>query len=101
MLMTFTMPDGHLIDVGRPVGRTDWGQEVHMRNTRGLVVDGYTVITVLRDLGVTFEEIAALGCHIEGEPDRKLRPELIAVWFEEEKEEREAGTPKGGQARSK
>ena len=60
-----------------------------MRNTRGLVVDGYNVITVLRDLGVTFDEIAALGCHIEGAPDRKLRPELIAAWYEDEKEERE------------
>lgn len=38
---------------------------------------------------VSFEEIAALGCHIEGEPEKKLRPELIAVWFEEEKRERE------------
>jgi hypothetical protein len=60
-----------------------------MRNTRGLVVDGYNVIAVLRDLGVTFEEIAALGCHIEGAPDRKLRPELIAAWYEDKKEERE------------
>jgi hypothetical protein len=63
-----------------------------MRNTRGLVVDGYNVITVLRDLGVTFEEIAALACHIEGAPDRKLRPELIAAWYKDEKEEREPKT---------
>jgi hypothetical protein len=40
-----------------------------MRNTRGLVVDGYNVITVLRDLGVTFDAIAALVCHIEGAPE--------------------------------
>lgn len=56
---------------------------------RELVVDGYNVIKVLRILEVSFEEIAALGCHIEGEPEKKLRPELIAVWFEEEKRERE------------
>ena len=56
---------------------------------RSLVVDGYNVIKVLRHLGVSFEEIAALGCHMEGEPEKKLRPELIAVWFEEEKSERE------------
>jgi hypothetical protein len=72
-----------------------------MRNTRGLVVDGYNVITVLRDLGVTFEEIAALGCHIEGAPELKLTPALIAVWYEEEKEEREASTPEGAKSRSK
>jgi hypothetical protein len=58
---------------------------------RSLVIDGYNVIKVLRDLGVSFEEIAALGCHIEEEPERKLTPELIAVWFDEEKREREAG----------
>lgn len=56
---------------------------------RSLVVDGYNVIKVLRELEVSFEEIAALGCHIEGEPEKKLRPELIAVWFEEERRERE------------
>ena len=60
-----------------------------MSSKRALVVDGYNVIKVLRELGVSFEEIAALGCHIEGEPERKLRPELIAVWFEEEMTERE------------
>ena len=59
---------------------------------RGLVVDGYNVIKVLRQLDVSFEEIAALGCHIEGEPEKKLRPELIAVWFEEERIEREPKT---------
>jgi hypothetical protein len=50
---------------------------------------GYSVIKVLRDLGVSFEEIAALGCHVEGEPGRRLTPEWIAVWFEGEKAERE------------
>jgi hypothetical protein len=59
---------------------------------RVLVVDGYNVIKVLRELDVSFEEIAALGCHMEGEPERKLRPELIAVWFEEERIEREPKT---------
>ena len=60
-----------------------------MPNKRELVIDGYNVIKVLRDLDVSFEEIAALGCHIEDEPEKKLRPELIAVWFEEEKRERD------------
>jgi hypothetical protein len=59
---------------------------------RVLVVDGCNVIKVLRELDVSFEEIAALGCHMEGEPERKLRPELIAVWFEEERIEREPKT---------
>jgi hypothetical protein len=63
-----------------------------MANKRVLVVDGYNVIKVLRDLDVSFEEIAALGCHIEGEPEKKLRPELIAVWFDEETREREPKT---------
>jgi hypothetical protein len=40
-------------------------------------------------LYVSFEEIASLGCYIEGEPGKKLRPEFIAVWFEEENRERE------------
>lgn len=35
---------------------------------------------------VSFEEIAALGCHIEGEHGQKMTPELIAAWYEEEKE---------------
>jgi len=56
---------------------------------RVVVVDGYNVIKVLRRLGASFEEIAGLGCRIEGEPDRKLTPELIADWFHEETEERE------------
>ena len=52
--------------------------------TRSLVLDGYNVIKVLRGLDVSFEEIAALGCHIDGEPERKLTPQLIALWYEEE-----------------
>jgi hypothetical protein len=28
------------------------------------------------------------GFHLEGEPDRKVTPELIAVWYAEEKQER-------------
>jgi hypothetical protein len=63
-----------------------------MAKKRVLVVDGYNVIKILRDFDVSFEEIAGLGCHIEGQPDRKLRPELIAVWFEEETREREPKT---------
>ena len=59
---------------------------------RVLVVVGYNVIKVLRELDVSFEEIAALSCHMEGEPERKLRPELIAVWFEEERMERDPRT---------
>lgn len=50
------------------------------------MVDAYNVIKVLRELGVSFEEIAALGCHVEGEPGLKLTPELIAAWYEEAKE---------------
>ena len=72
-----------------------------MSKKRVIVVDAYNVIKMLRELGVSFEEIATLGCHIEGEPERKLRPELIAVWYEEEKEEREASTPEGAKSRSK
>ena len=35
------------------------------------------------------EEIAGLGWRVEGEPDLKPTPALIAVWYEEEKNERE------------
>ena len=56
-----------------------------MAGKRVLVVDGYNVIKILRDFDVSFEEIAALGCHIEGESELKLTPALIAVWYEEEK----------------
>ena len=35
---------------------------------------------------VSFEETAALGCRIEGEPDLKLTPALILLWYEEAKE---------------
>ena len=52
-----------------------------MSKKRVIVVDAYNVIKVLRQL----EEIAALGCHIEGEHG-KMTPELIAAWYEEEKE---------------
>ena len=62
-----------------------------MANKRVLVIDAYNVIKVLRGLGTSFEEIAALGCHLNEEPGRNVTPELIAVWFEEEKREREAG----------
>jgi hypothetical protein len=61
-----------------------------MTNKRVLVIDAYNVIKVLRELGTSFEEIAALGCHIDGEPGRNVTPGLIAVWFEEEKHAREA-----------
>ena len=56
---------------------------------RTIVIDAYNVINILRELKVSYEEIAGLGCHIAGEPERKLRPELIAVWYEEEKRDRE------------
>ena len=59
---------------------------------RELVIDSYNVIKVFRELDVSFEEIAALGCRIDGEPELKLTPALIAVWYEE-KEVREARTP--------
>jgi hypothetical protein len=55
---------------------------------RALAVDAYHVIEIFRKLGLSFEEIAALGFHLEDEPDRKLTPALIAVWYEEEKRER-------------
>ena len=57
-----------------------------MSKKRVIVVDAYNVIKVLRELGVSFEEIATLGCHIEGEHHQKMTPELIAAWYEEEKE---------------
>ena len=57
-----------------------------MPKKRVLVIDGYNVIKVLRELGVPFEEIAALGCHLDGEPSQKMTPELIAAWYEEAKE---------------
>lgn len=56
-----------------------------MSKKRVLVVDGYNVIKLLRKLGVSFEEIATLGCHFEGEPGLKVTPELIAAWYEEGK----------------
>jgi hypothetical protein len=60
-----------------------------MSNKRVLVVDAYNVIKVLRQLGASFAEVAALDCRIEGESDLKLTPELIAAWYEEEKRVRE------------
>ena len=35
-----------------------------MADKRVLVIDAYNVIKVFRKLGVSFEEIAALGCHV-------------------------------------
>lgn len=64
-----------------------------MAGKRVLVVDAYNVIKVLRQLGVSFEEITALGCRVEGEPERKLTAALVAVWYEEETEEREKSVP--------
>jgi hypothetical protein len=55
---------------------------------RMIVFDAYNVIELLRGLKLSYEEIAGLGCHVAGEPERMLRPELIAVWYEEEKRER-------------
>lgn len=34
---------------------------------------------------MSFEEIATLGYHFEGEPGLKVTPELIAAWYEEGK----------------
>lgn len=67
-----------------------------MAGKRVLVIDSYNVIKVFRKLGVSFEEIAALGCRIEGEPELKLTPALLAVWYEAEVEEREKGLPASG-----
>jgi hypothetical protein len=72
-----------------------------MARKRELVIDAYNVIKVFRQLGASFEEICSLGCSIAGEPELKLTPALIAVWYEEEKEEREASTPEGAKSRSK
>ncbi len=61
-----------------------------MSRKRELVIDTYNVIKVFRQLGVSFEEIAALGCRVEGEPALKVTPALVAVWYEEEKADNEA-----------
>jgi hypothetical protein len=61
-----------------------------MSKRRALVVDGYNVIKLLREFDISFEDIAALGCHIEREPATKFRSELIAVWYEEETRQRES-----------
>jgi hypothetical protein len=58
-----------------------------MSKKRVLVVEAYNVIKVLRELGVSFEAIAALGCHVEGEAGQNMTPELIAAWYEEMQEE--------------
>ncbi len=50
---------------------------------------------------MSFEEIAALGCHIEGEPELNVTPALVTVWFEEETEEREAGIAADGTSQPK
>jgi hypothetical protein len=72
-----------------------------MAQKRKLVIDAYNVIKVFRELDVSFEEIAALGCRIQGEPQVSVTPALLAVWFEEEKKEREAGTAIGRTSPSK
>jgi hypothetical protein len=72
-----------------------------MARKRELVIDAYNVIKVFRQLGVSFEDICSFGCSITGEPEQKLTPALIAVWYEEEKEVREASTPEGAKSRSK
>jgi hypothetical protein len=72
-----------------------------MGRKRELVIDAYNVIKVFRELGVSFEDICSFSCSIAGEPELKLTPPLIAVWFEEEKEGREAATPEGAASRSK
>lgn len=64
-----------------------------MSRRRVLAIDAYNVIKAFRELGVSFEEIAALGCRIDGEPGLNLTPALIAAWYEAEKEERKAGMP--------
>jgi hypothetical protein len=51
-----------------------------MARKRELIIDAYNVIKVFRQLGVSFEEICSLGCSINGEPELKLTPALIAVW---------------------
>jgi hypothetical protein len=68
-------------------------KENAMASKRVLVIDAYNVIKVFRKLGVSFEEITALGCRIDGEPGLSVTPDLLAVWYEEEKEEREKGIP--------
>lgn len=64
-----------------------------MARKRLLVADPYNVIAIFRKLGVSFEEIAALGFEIEGEPDCKVTGKLLEAWFEEQKLDR---TPTAG-----
>ena len=72
-----------------------------MSRKRELIIDAYNVIKVFRQLGVSFEDICSFGCSIAGEPELKLTPALIAVWYEEEKALREASTPEGAKAKSR
>jgi hypothetical protein len=57
-----------------------------MSKKRVLVVNAYNPIKVLREHGVSFEEIATLGCHIEGQVSQTMAPELIAAWYEDANE---------------
>ena len=57
-----------------------------MSKKRILVFDGHNVIKLLRQFGVSFEDIAALGCHFENEANLKVTPELLAAWYEGEME---------------
>ena len=50
---------------------------------------------------MSYEDICSFGCSLAGELELKLTPALIAVWYEEEKAEREASTPEGAKSRSK
>jgi hypothetical protein len=89
MLRRLYYTAGMNVETGDFVATKEQIQEAAMSQKRVLVVDGYNVIKLLRELDVSFEEIASLGCYIEDEAGKKLRPELIAVWFNEENEERE------------
>ena len=76
-----------------------------LRQVEVMTGQGTSMADAIRSIGVTEvtyyrwrseyggmkldQEIAGLGCHVVGEPELKLRPELIAVWYEEEGRERE------------
>jgi hypothetical protein len=51
---------------------------------RLLTVDAYNVMAIFVKLGLSFDEIAALGFYMQDEPDRKLTAAQLQVWFEEE-----------------
>jgi len=72
------------------------GKQARTRDRR---VSRYHSVRV--ELGVSFEEIARLGFRLKDDPHLNVTPELIARWYEEEKEERQAGTPEREKARSK